>query len=100
MRGHLLDLDGRAFAQVEVHATGDLHRGTLFWLVDDPELMALWSQFEDAVEGQCLVEVDRLDQIIEAMQIRWVTEDGRDVPVSDLQVHPTTSAVSFRARQP
>ena len=60
-----------------------------------PQLRQLFEEFEAIVETQMFALLDDIEGRIEATALRVAFADGSSAPVRDLQVFPSTRAVSF-----
>ena len=96
----LLDPSGAAVAVARVADEGSHYGGTVDLRRTPAGLLALFREFEEVVDGQMLVFLDEVQGKIAAHHIRAVFDDGHEVPLDDLQVHPSTGDVSFRAVRP
>src|SRR5262245_7495368 len=97
---YLIDSSANRLAALNVAAVGDHFVGTIALDATPPPLRALFAEFEELVEGQVLSLLDDIEARIAATSLRVVFEDGSVAPVADLQVFPSTNAVSFKVRQP
>ncbi len=97
---YLLDQDNHRVAELSVTFTGKHHEGTISLEHTPPELKRLFAQYEEVVEGQMFGLLDGIEEKIAAVPFRVVFEDGTEAEVEDLQVFPSTGAVSFKTRRP
>lgn len=63
-------------------------------------LRQLFGQFEEIVGGQMLSLLDDIEDRVCAAGLRVVFADGTEAVADDLQIYPTTGAVSFAVRHP
>jgi hypothetical protein len=63
-------------------------------------LRQLFAEFEEVVEGQVFSLLDQIEDRIRNVGLRVLWEDGSSTSVSDLQVFPSTGAVSLQADPP
>jgi hypothetical protein len=97
---YLTDASGARLAALAVSAVGDRFEGTIQADQLPDDLRRLFAEFEEVVEGQMFSFLDQVEDRIRAARLRVVWEDGASTPVSDLQVYPSSGAVSFRATPP
>ena len=96
---YLLDQSSTKLAVLHVTPIDDLYRGTICLDATPPQLMHLFEEFEENVEGQMFNLADEIEEKIERIPLRVVFPDGMEAYVRDLQVYPSTKRVSFRVRQ-
>ena len=94
---YLADAATARLAALTVASVGDHFEGTIQTDHLPDDLRRLFAEFEEVVEGQMFSLLDQVENRIRAARLRVLWEDGADTPVSDLQVFPSTGAVSFRA---
>jgi hypothetical protein len=95
----LIDARGNVLATASVVREGDHLAGTID-LRDTPvAVRTLFEEFEEIVNGQMFSFLDEIQQKVAALGIKAVSGDGREAAVTDLQVFPGTSDVSFRLVQ-
>jgi hypothetical protein len=99
-RAYLLDPSSAKVATLDVTQIGDLYSGTICLDSTPPELIDLFQQFEEMVEGQVFNIADEIEERIEEFRLRVAFENGLGTEVAGLQVYPSTKAVSFKIRQP
>ena len=99
-RAYLLDKFSAKVATLDVTQDGDLYSGTIRLDSTPPELIDLFQQFEEMVENQVFSIADEIEERIEAFRLRVAFANGLGAEVADLQVYPSTNAVSFKIRQP
>jgi hypothetical protein len=97
---YLTDTSAARLATLAVSPVGDLFEGTIQTDHLPDDLRQLFAEFEEVVEGQMFSLLDQVEDRIRTARLRVVWEGGADTPVSDLQVFPSTGAVSFRATPP
>jgi len=96
----LVDPLDKRIAELNVQDCGSRYQGTLSLGAARPEVRDLFSQFEEIVEGQMFSFIDEIEDQIDHLDLRVLFEDGSRKCVEDLQVYPSTNAVSFKIRQP
>ena len=64
-----------------------------------PGLKRLFEEYEEIVEGQIFALLDGIEEKIGVIPFKVSFEDGTEASVEDLQVFPSTGAVSFKTRQ-
>ncbi|SRR6266540_2864622 len=97
---YLIDQSSARVAALDVQFRDDHFEGTISLDATPPQLRELFEQFEGIVEGQMFSLLDDIEEKIAAVPLRVVFEDGAEADVVDLQVFPSTNAVSFKTRQP
>src|SRR3954454_16462119 len=97
---YLIDQTSTKIATLDVQLSGDHFEGTILLDLTPPQLRQLFEQFEEIVEGQMFSLLDDVEEKIEAVRFRVVFENSAEADVTDLQVFPSTNAVSFKTRQP
>ena len=97
---HLMDQNSARVAALEVQLRDDHFEGTISLDTLPPQLRHLFEEFEEIVEGQMFGLLDDIEERIGAVSLRAVFENGAVADVIDLQVFPSTKAVSFKTRQP
>jgi hypothetical protein len=97
---YLVDQSSARVAVLHVERNGDHYQGTICLDATPPALARLFKEFEENVEGQMFTLADEVEQQIEARRLRIVAPDGKESPVEDLQVFPSTGLVSFKTCQP
>ncbi len=98
-----LSLDDRSSTKVaalDVQFRDDHFEGTISLDTIPPQLRQLFDQFEEIVETQMFSLLDDIQEKIKAVPLRVALENGGAADVTDLQVFPSTNAVSFKTRQP
>jgi hypothetical protein len=75
-------------------------RGTIALEQTPPELKRLFQEYEEVVEGQMFSLLDGIEAKISVIPFKVSFENGTEADVEDLQVFPSTEAVSFKTRQP
>jgi hypothetical protein len=97
---YLIDPSSARLASLDVSTVGDHFEGTLDLNQLPDDLRLLFTEFEEVVEGQMFSLLDRLDERIRAAQLRLDWGGGTSTSVEDLQVFPSTGAISFKAMPP
>jgi hypothetical protein len=97
---HLLDQSRARIAVLDVTHAGGHYEGTIDLETTPPQIMKLFEEFEEIVEGQMFSLLDAVEEKIESIALKASFEDGTEAYVDDLQVYPSTRAVSFKTRQP
>ena len=92
----LIDDTGARIATLEVSPVGDRYEGTAGLDRLPTALRTLFEEFEDVVEGQVFSLLDGIEDRIRATALRVLFADGLSSPVADLQIYPSTGAVSFK----
>ena len=97
---YLTDASSARLAALDVSVTDDHFEGTanLDQLPDD--VRGLFAEFEDVVEGQVFSLLDSVELRIRSAGLRLDWGNGASSPVEDLQIFPSTGAISFRATPP
>jgi hypothetical protein len=66
-----------------------------------PDLVkALFAEYEEIVEGQMFSLLDDVERRVADLCLKVLLEDGSELRVEDLQVYPTTGAISFVGSDP
>ena len=86
-------------AALDVRLVGDHFEGTISLDVMPPQLTRLFEEFEEIVEGQMFSLLDDIERKIGEAPLRILFDNGGEAEIADLQVFPSTGAVSFEARQ-
>src|SRR5436309_12646396 len=97
---YLIDQNSARVAAVDVEFREDHFEGTISLDTIPPQLRQLFEQFEEIVEGQMFSLLDDIEEKIGAIPLRVFFENGAEADVTDLQVFPSTKAVSFKTCQP
>jgi len=97
---HLVDDSAAKLAALDVSPVDDRFEGTIALDRLPSDLRKLFDEFEDVVEGQMFSLLDGIEDRIRAAGLRVLYENGGSSSVADLQVYPTTGAVSFKAGRP
>lgn len=95
---HLID-DGTLVACLRVEPCDGRFEGEIDLSRTPPQLLRLFHEFEEIVEGQMLSCLDDIEKKLTDASLRVVLENGEVVEVQDLQVYPRTRQVSFRIGQ-
>jgi len=96
---YLLDHSLREVAVLDVELFGDRYRGTICLDATPPELLHLFEEFEENIEGQMFSLADEIEEKIVPIQLRVVFPGGLEADVDDLQVYPNMKRVSFKVRR-
>jgi hypothetical protein len=97
---YLIDGSLRLLGNLEVSPVGNNYEGTIDFGHPPQEMRQLFTEFEEIVEGQMFSLLEQIEERIRAAQIQAIWNDGQNTPVEELQVFPSTGAVSFRATRP
>jgi hypothetical protein len=97
---YLTNASSDRLASLNVSIVGDHFEGTIDLKQLPDQLRQLFAEFEDVVESQMISLLDPVEERVRAAQLRLAWEGGESTPVDDLQVYPSTGAVSFRATPP
>jgi hypothetical protein len=97
---YLFDQDNRRVAVLSVSFTGTHYEGTISLDRTPPEFRKLFGEFEEVVEGQMFGLLDAIEEKIGVIPFKVSFDNGTEAYVEDLQVFPSTGAVSFKTRQP
>lgn len=92
----LIDASHNVLAIAHVVDFGDWYGGTIDLGFTPSPLRALFDEFEEIVNGQMLSFLDKIQEQIASLAVKAVFEMGCEVFVNDLQVFPSTAAVSFK----
>ncbi len=95
----LIDTNGAQIATLDVQLREDHYEGTISLDATPRQIRQLFEQFEEIVEGQMFSLLDDIEEKIGTISLRVRFDDGGEAPVADLQVFPSTNAVSFKIRQ-
>ena len=96
---HLIDRNAAKIAALEVQFRDDHYEGKILLDAAPPHVRQLFERFEEIVEGQIFGLLDDIEEKIATIPLRIRFDDGRDADVDDLQVFPSTNAVSFKFHQ-
>jgi hypothetical protein len=96
MNVKLIDNSRTVVGAAQVDNQGAHFGGTVDLTATPPALRALFDEFEELVNDQVFSLVDEIQQKIDSLAIRARFEDGLEADVKDLQVYPSTGAVSFK----
>lgn len=92
---HLIDNESRCIATLDVHLINDHYEGSIGFEATPAKLLGLFKSFEGMVTDQVFNRADELEEAIESLGLRVLLADGTETPVHDLQVFPSTQAISF-----
>jgi hypothetical protein len=96
---YLLDQGNHRVAVLNVRLTGTHYEGTISLEHSPPELKQIFEEYEEIVEGQMFSLLDGIEGKIGAIPFKVSFENRTEAYVEDLQVFPSTGAVSFKTRQ-
>jgi len=96
---YLLDQGNTRVAVFNVTCAGTHYEGTISLERTPAELRRLFEEYERIVEGQMFSLLDSIEEKIGVIPFKVTFEDGAEAYVEDLQVFPSTGAVSFKTRQ-
>ena len=98
MKVEIYRSDGTKVVDAVVGAAGDgLYSGTLTWL--DEQLMPTFAEYEELVEGQVFSRIDRIEKTIAQLATFASLSGGDPIEIAELQVYPSTQAISFRQKE-
>jgi hypothetical protein len=97
--GYLKDQASNRVASLAIAPVGDRYEGTIALGGTPADLRKLFEEYEELVEGQILSRLDDIEGRIAARKLRVIFDDGAESAVEDLQVYPSTGAVSFAAKE-
>ena len=63
-------------------------------------MRALFAEYEEIVEGQMFSLLDDVERRVADLHLNVLLEDGAELRADDLQVYPTTGAISFVGSDP
>lgn len=92
----LIERSGVPIGVAEVVDKGTHYGGRIDLSHMSPQTRAVFAEFEEIVTGQMFSFLDEIDDKIEAIGAVAVFADGRQVPVRDLQICPSSGSISFR----
>jgi hypothetical protein len=98
MTAYLIDPSGAPIAALDVSQAGGRFDGTVALAGAPGPVRQLFAEFEEIVEGQMLSLLDQIQSRIMTLGLRVQFEDGSFAEPADLQVFPSTGAVSFTSR--
>jgi hypothetical protein len=98
VRGRLTQRGDHVFAHVNVEQTGRCFEGVVEALFEQPGTLDLFVQFEQAVNAQCFVEVDRIQGLIHGLGFTFSGPDGT-YAAHDVQFYPQDRGISFALPQ-
>ena len=93
----ILDCSGTVRATARVTDRRGVFEGIIDLRETSPELLALFVEFEEIVNGQMFSFLDEVQLRISACVNRACFDDGGELPIRDLQVFPNAGEISFRA---
>ena len=96
----LIDRNSVPIAALEVAPVGGHFEGSLTLGALPPEVRRAFDFFEEIVEGQTFSLLDEAEDAITALGLRAALADGTEADLADLQVYPSTGAVSFSVPVP
>ena len=92
----LIDSRGNAVATAQIAENDGLCTGAADLRIMPADLLALFREFEDAVNNQLFSHVDQLENSIAARSLRVRFDDASELSITDVQVFPETGELSFR----
>jgi hypothetical protein len=92
----LIDEKSAKVAALDVALLGDHFEGSICLDGTPREIRQLFEKYEEIVDGQMFSLLDDVEEKIARMPIRVLFNDGSTRPIWDLQVYPSTQAVSFK----
>ena len=95
---YLTDPSGVRIASLDVALVGDHFEGTISLESTPSTVRQVFQQFEAIVEEQILSLLHDIEEKIGATSLRAIFADGSAASVCDLQVFPSTRAVSFKTQ--
>jgi hypothetical protein len=96
MNMKLIDNSRTMIAAVQMANEHSHYGGTINLASTPPALRALFDEFDEAVNDQIFSWADEIQDKISSFGIKAVFDDGFEADVTDLQVFPSTGAVSFK----
>lgn len=93
--GRLLDRSGVTVGVVHVTEASGFYRGEVELAVMPEQMVSVFRRFEEIAEGQMLSFLDDIEAEITQLGIRFAAGDEGARRVDDLQIHPSTGAISF-----
>lgn len=90
-----VDAVGQVVATAEVTDSGEHFTGNVDLVRTPRDWRMLFDEYEEVVEGQVLSLVDDVTDRIAQRRIMAIFDDGFESAVNELQVFPSTGAVSF-----
>jgi hypothetical protein len=97
---YLIDQQSAQVATLDVRFRDDHFEGTIALETTPLYLRKLFERFEEVVEGQMFSLLDDIEEKIATARLRVLLENGAEACVTDLQVFPSTQAVSLKTCQP
>lgn len=88
-------LRDRPLATVSAVLRGNLYCGDILELLIDEVSLSIFYDFETAVTSQCFHQVDELTELIESLELKFISSTGVVSNVADLQLYPLGRTVSF-----
>ena len=89
---------GQPILRAIVEPADGVWRGRLAGPLANGPIADLFARYEEAVTGQMLSLIDGLEDGIAGLGLHVLLPDGRSAAADDLQVFPSTCALSFRLR--
>lgn len=96
MIGQLLDGEDQYLATVDVELAGGVYEGRVVDFVLGRGILELFSEYEYFVVSQLFSGLGDVERRVEALGVVFVPRSGDRVLLTDLQIYPSTRAVSFR----
>ena len=97
---YLSDHQSKRVALLDVKWQGEHFEGTISLETTPLPLVKLFARFEEIVEGQMFSLLGDVEEKIAELGLIVVFEDRSETEVTDLQVFPSTNAVSFSVLDP
>lgn len=95
----LFDRDNRKIGALEVAPIDAHYEGTISLEDAPPDVRRLFEDYEEIVEGQMFSLLDDIEAKINAIPFKVSFENRTEAYVEDLQVFPSSGAISFKLRQ-
>jgi hypothetical protein len=92
----LIDQSRNVLAVARVALEDDHYAGSIDLTCTPPSLKALFTEFEEIVDGQMFSFLDEIQEKIGVVPIIAVFDNGEEGIVNDLQVFPSAGDVSFQ----
>jgi hypothetical protein len=92
----LIDSHRSVVASAQIAETGNHYEGTIDLRITPPEILAVFEEFEEIVNGQMFAFLDEIQERIAALALKVVFDDGAEADIQDLQVFAHAGDVSLR----
>jgi hypothetical protein len=96
----LIDASGIRIAALDVVQTEGRYEGHVDFDAASEHLRQLFTEYEEVVDGQMFSLLDGLEKRVDGLRLRVLFDDGSESRAEDLQVYPSSGAVSFVASEP